>query len=231
MDIDIGTRQGLLTVISLSKDKRSNKVYICKCDCGKTTKTTDTNFRRGAQSCGCLRNKNTGERSTTHGLSGSPVYNSYTSMIARCTRESNDNYHRYGGRGIKICDRWLGSFENFYKDMGDRPDGFTLDRIDPNGNYEPNNCRWADTTTQSINKVKKKDNNTGVPNIRKDSNGYLVGVTRKGYRRRMSCLETLDVAIDIRDYWEDNYKKDKEKWIKDTETKEYQRKTRDEFKL
>lgn len=231
MDEYIGTRQGILSVLSLDRDKNSNIVYICQCDCGNKTRTYRSSLKNGAKSCGCLRNKQTGERSTTHKLSNSPIYNSYTSMIARCTKKNKDNYHRYGGRGIKVCDRWLESFENFYEDMGDRPDGFTLDRIDPDGNYEPDNCRWADTVTQSINKSKKKDNNTGIPNIRKDSNGYLVGVTRKGYRRRISCLKTLKVALDIRNYWEDSYKDNEEKWINDTKTKVYQRKTREKFKL
>lgn len=227
----VGTRQGILTVLSWTRDNRSNKVYICKCDCGNVTRTLESSIKNGVESCGCLRNKRTGDRSRTHGMSNTPVYYSYRSMIRRCYNEENDNYDRYGRRGIKVCDRWLESFENFYEDMGDRPKDCTLDRINPDGNYEPSNCRWADGTEQSINKSKKKDNNTGIPNIRKDDNGYLVGVARKGLRRRVSCLKTLNIAIEIRDLWIREYKENKEKWLEDTKSKEYQKTTKDKFKL
>lgn len=90
-----------------------------------------------------------GHRSKTR----TPTYNSWRKMKERCTNPNHDRYPRYGGRGIKICDRWLHSFQNFLEDMGNRPYGKTLDRIDPNGNYEPSNCRWATIKQQARNKA------------------------------------------------------------------------------
>jgi len=85
-----------------------------------------------------------------HGLSKTRAYKSWTSMIYRCTKKNKDGYHRYGGRGITICDRWM-DFLNFYEDMGDRRSGDSLDRIDNDGNYEKDNCRWATKKQQSNN--------------------------------------------------------------------------------
>lgn len=86
-----------------------------------------------------------------HGMADSPLYMSWADMVARCTRTTHPRYADYGGRGITVCERWR-DFANFYADMGDRPPGLTLDRIDNDGNYEPGNCRWADLSTQMKNR-------------------------------------------------------------------------------
>lgn len=87
-------------------------------------------------------------------MSNSTTYQSYTDMKSRCYNQNYKKYHRYGGRGIKVCNRWLESFENFYEDMGEKIKNCTLDRIDNDGNYNPENCRWATITQQNINKEK-----------------------------------------------------------------------------
>lgn len=95
----------------------------------------------------------TGEQASSykHGMSQTPTYSTWSSMHSRCTDPGNASYARYGGRGIRVCERWA-DFATFYSDMGDRPDGMTLDRIDNDGNYEPSNCRWATKAEQESNK-------------------------------------------------------------------------------
>ena len=90
----------------------------------------------------------------SHGMARTPEYAAWRGMKSRCLNPNRPNYADYGGRGIAVCDRWLESFENFLADMGPRPAGMSLDRIDVNGNYEPGNCRWLDATTQQYNKRK-----------------------------------------------------------------------------
>ena len=87
----------------------------------------------------------------THGYSRTPTYNTWANMIGRCTNSNRPDYARYGGSGICVCERWL-SFENFLHDMGEKPEGLSIDRINPSGNYEPNNCRWATQEQQDNNK-------------------------------------------------------------------------------
>lgn len=98
------------------------------------------------------------DKATVHGHAtgnGTPTYTSWSAMRTRCTNPNHDKYQYYGGSGVKVCDRW-GSFENFLEDMGERPEGTTLDRIDPFGHYEPGNCRWATPAVQGANKRRRR---------------------------------------------------------------------------
>lgn len=106
--------------------------------------------------------------SKTHGMSrnGTKEYDAWKNMKARCYRESYAQYYDYGGRGIKVCDRWVNSFENFITDMGRRPTNqHSLDRIDNNGSYEPSNCRWATKTQQNLNQKVRRDSTSGIRGV------------------------------------------------------------------
>lgn len=145
---EIGKRYGSLTVVARKASGGGGASWLCVCDCGNEKVLQGCKLREGGyQSCGCGRRRRSG-------LSGHPLYSTWGNMIRRCTDPTNHNYHFYGGRGIRVCERWAGEdgLQNFLADMGERPVGTTLDRIDVNGDYEPSNCRWADTTTQMANR-------------------------------------------------------------------------------
>jgi hypothetical protein len=154
-------RFGRLTVIGefsdLDNSGRRRKRCKCICDCGAERTVLKENLTSGRQvSCGCLSREKaagTGERLKTHGMHGTRVYRIWSQMKRRCQTPSNGAYGRYGAIGVTVCDSWQ-KFEQFYRDMGD-DNGLTLDRIDPEKGYFPENCRWADWSTQAKNKRKK----------------------------------------------------------------------------
>lgn len=146
----IGQTFHRLKVVGVS-DKKSggHRLLTCSCECGAERYVRAHSLRSGVtKSCGCLHK----EVKRVHGLFGTDEYNVYNGMMQRCNNTKHPSYSRYGGRGIKVCDRWLESPLNFLSDMGERPDGLSLDRIDNDGDYEPSNCRWATWEEQARNK-------------------------------------------------------------------------------
>lgn len=129
--------------------------WHCVCDCGERLAVVGRDLRNGTtRSCGCLSretSRDVGYSSKTHGMTGTSIYAIWRGMLARCNNPNEPSYRHYGGRGIRVCDRWL-EFDAFLADMGDRPATLSLDRRDNNGNYEPGNCRWATMTQQGRNR-------------------------------------------------------------------------------
>ncbi|MFG5779884.1 hypothetical protein ACFIQF_22720 [Comamonas sp. J-3] len=149
--LEIGARYGRL-IVSEDCGGRPRK-YLCTCECGEQKEIVCYQLSSGkTRSCGCLRDEELSERAKTHGQTGTPTYKSWNEAKQRCHNPSNDKYKWYGARGIEMCAKWRSDFGAFIADMGERPEGMTLDRMDVNGNYEPSNCKWATPLEQGANK-------------------------------------------------------------------------------
>lgn len=147
-----GDRHGRLTVLRRAENVGRHVAWLCICDCGNTTAVQGDHLQAGrTRSCGCLHAEEMSARLHKHGMCRTATYNSWMAMNDRCKNPNNANYCYYGALGVVVDQRWA-TFANFLADMGARPAGMTLDRIDPHGNYEPGNCRWADVMTQARNK-------------------------------------------------------------------------------
>lgn len=211
-DSYIGNKYNFLTVLGFEYDKYGNRCFRCICDCGKIVLETPRYLISGhVKSCGCKQRELLRDEFIVHGgcTHGKPerLYRVYRGMIARCYDTSNENYMNYGGRGIEICEEWRNDYATFrewafahgYDEKKDRKEQ-SIDRIDNNGNYEPNNCRWATMKVQRQNQRPHKEHKkratiiiNGVEYPKKDVCAeYGVSVETFDYRVKHKGMSIVD---------------------------------------
>ncbi len=161
----VGEKYGRLTVKSRAEnDKHGKTRWLCECSCGKQTVVTGTALRTGnTSSCGCLWEERDKTKMKIHGEGGkkrTTEYIIWNGMMTRCYSKGSKDFPNYGGRGITVCERWH-NFVNFKSDMGERPKGLSIDRINNNKGYSPDNCRWATASEQAKNTRERKRNSKG----------------------------------------------------------------------
>lgn len=204
-----GQRFGRLSVLAFAGIQKDAMWHV-RCDCGTEKVCRGADMRAGKiVSCGCLareKAKAAGDRTRTHGKSGTSTHNIWDSMIQRCTNPNRKDYWRYGGAGITVCQRWRESFSNFLADMGERPAGLTLDRW-PNagGNYEPGNCRWATPAEQVRNSTAARmvtiNGRTQCVKDWADELGMCLGTYSSRKQRGWSAERALTTPADQRFNW------------------------------
>jgi len=149
----IGKKFHMVSVINQVKTDNKNSRWNCLCDCGKEFTTSRPSLIQGhTLSCGCYGIQQKKDYFTKHGMTESKTYKTWEWMKTRCLNFKSKYYHNYGGRGIKICDRWVNSFENFFEDMGEAKEGMSIERIDNEKGYSKENCKWIPKSEQARNK-------------------------------------------------------------------------------
>lgn len=174
---------GQLTVQEYAGKRGKHAYWECTCTCGNTSIVKGSHLREGrTKSCGCQQSAH----QKKHGMYKTPEYAVWQAMIQRCINPLNANYPNYGGRCITICEEWRHDFSKFISDMGQRPTPhYSIDRIDPNGNYEPSNCRWATTKEQSLNKRSNLMITCGGETKTLDEWAEITGINRYTIRNRI----------------------------------------------
>lgn len=206
--LEIGIKINKLTFLEevtprYTKANKKVSIGLFKCDCGKLKSIVISSVKRGkTKSCGCLQGQ------LKHGKYRTKEYNTWNSMIQRCTNPNHRHFNHYGGRGIKVCHRWLESFENFYEDMGECVDSsLTLDRVDVDGDYTKENCRWVNWSVQNRNKRLSKQSLSGKCGVMwcKRHSKWQVQITVNKKQIWLGYFENLDEAVAAREKVEAEY--------------------------
>ena len=187
----VGETYGQLKILSVSRAPGARDTYAkCLCDCGNNAKIRVASLANGhAKSCGCAQPKAASKANSKHGKYKDKIYCAWEGMIQRCTNKRNISYKNYGARGIDACNRWQ-IFENFYSDMGDVPEGLSLDRINNDSGYSKENCRWATQRQQKMNTRIRVDNTSGARGVAKIDGRFRVSVCGK----HIGMFNTIDEA-------------------------------------
>lgn len=190
----VGHTFGRLTITKVYAGAQGT-LADANCTCGSTKTTPLYMLVSGnTKSCGCIHLEGLLERNVKHGMTHTKIYDVWASMLGRCSRPSSPAYKRYGGRGITVCDRWH-DFEAFYADMGAAPPGMSLDRINNDGPYSPENCRWADDYTQSMNRGDRTAHTIGRFSWSVPGWDRFLGLTKGSVRRVLRKGLTVEDAV------------------------------------
>ena len=201
--IAVGTRIGRLVVIGDSiPSEKPNRRYPVLCDCGVETTILKYSLTgsKPTLSCGCLQREVIGNIARTHGMSDSREYSAWENMLTRCNNQNSENYADYGQRGIVVCEEWK-DFNVFFADMGSCPINYELDRVNVNGNYNKENCRWVNSQLQSWNKRLYKNNKSGKSGVTWNNKltAWECRISKGGRVYYLGRFYSLDLAIKRRE--------------------------------
>ena len=207
VSLDIGCKINRLTVVGKSFIKKGRTYTPCQCECGLFKDVREDALKSSERiSCGCFRIERLREAIVTHGKTKTKAYGTWEGMMQRCNNPNSEGYANYGGRGIKICCGWL-DFENFFNDMGERPEGMSLERLDVNGDYYKENCCWADASTQGFNQRKSSNNSSGKTGVSwsKERHKWEAYIMKDRKKINLGRFEAKEDAIVAREQAELKY--------------------------
>jgi len=192
----VGKKFGRLIVLKFDRRVKNHSYWLCKCECGNTKSIRhDHLVSNKIRSCGCLQKEIIKNLNLSHGMTKSSTHQVWCAMKTRCYNKNNHGYKYYGARGIKICKRW-NKFKNFYKDIGEKPKGMSIDRIDNNGNYKPSNCRWATQKEQCRNT--RRNHNITFKNKTQCITAWAeeIGINRRTLQHRFNFNWSIKKAFE-----------------------------------
>lgn len=211
--VKFGDKYNRLLVLNPYAERRNGYwVHLCLCDCGNERLVSHGNLvGEKTKSCGCLRNERVAEAKAKYPKEQIGTHKVWVGMMGRCYIKSNAAYSKYGAVGIRVCDRWH-DFSKFFEDMGPRPQGKSIDRIDGKLGYAPENCRWASSRVQAINQVKERRNSSGRVGVHfiKSRGVYRAGIRIDGRWIHLGAFAKYEDAVTARKAAEENRYKELE---------------------